>query len=421
MSRIELLAPAGDEECLEFALAYGADAVYLGAKEFGMRSSSDNFTLEQIHAAAMEAHRRGKAVYLTLNTLPTNQEMDRLDGVICGARDAGIDAFIVADLGVLALVKQLAPGVAVHFSTQAGITNYATARAAFDLGASRVVLARELTLEDIAAIRAKTPRELELEVFVHGAMCMSVSGRCLLSNYLAGRDANRGRCAQSCRWKYSLLEEKRPGEQYEIDEHEYGSYILSADDLCAAPFLDRVVHAGATSLKIEGRSKSFYYAASVTAAYRAALDAAEQGSGGYILPAFTAAELTKTSHRPYSPGFFLGGKNATQTPRQGGYIREWQLVGVARELKDGLLWCEQRGKFTLGEELETLTPDGKVMRFTPGQILNEAGEPIEATPHTRMRYALPDAPPLPPLAILRRRTGEAEDIRTRDYLAGGML
>lgn len=419
MSQLELLAPAGDGESLEFALAYGADAVYLGAKEFGMRSSSDNFTDEQLAAAAMEVHRRGKAVYLTLNTLPTNEEMDRLPVLIRSARDAGVDAFIVADLGVLALAKTHAPGVAVHFSTQAGIANWAAARAAHEMGASRVVLARELTLEDIAAIRAKAPRELELEVFVHGAMCMSVSGRCLLSNYLAGRDANRGRCAQSCRWRYSLVEEKRPGEQYALGEDEYGSYILSADDLCAAPFLDRVVEAGATSLKIEGRSKSFYYAASVTAAYRSALDALAQGAaGGYRLPAFSAAELAKTSHRPYSPGFFLGRQGATGTPHQGGYIREWMPVAVVEKRAEGLLWCEQRGKFILGEELEALVPGGQAVRFTPERILDEAGKPLAATPHTRMRYALAGAPPLPPLAILRRPTGEPEDARTRDYLAG---
>lgn len=418
MSHIELLAPAGNRECLDFALRYGADAVYLGAGEFGMRSSSDNFTEEQLYAAVREAHHRGKAVYLTLNTLPTNEELDRLPALVGSARDAGVDAFIIADLGVLGIAKRVAPGVAIHFSTQAGIANYAAAREAHALGAARVVLARELSLDDIAAIRARTPAGLELEVFVHGAMCMSVSGRCLLSGYLAGRDANRGRCTQSCRWKYSLLEEKRPGEQFELGEDEYGSYILSADDLCAAPFLDRVIEAGATSLKIEGRSKSFYYAASVTAAYRTALNAALAAApGDYKLPAFAAEELAKTSHRPYSAGFFLGRQGATQSPRQGGYIREWQLVGVVQEEKQGRLCCRQRGKFSRGEELEALTPDGKVHRFTPEEIRNSEGEAIEVTPHTQMAYTIPaPAVHLPPMTILRRRTTEPQDEQTREYL-----
>lgn len=400
----ELLSPAGDMECLRFALAYGADAVYLGAKEFGMRSSSENFTPEQMNAAAMEAHRSGKKCYLTLNTLPTNEEMDRLPQTVAAARDAGMDAFIVADLGVLDLVKRGAPNVAVHFSTQSGIKNYASAGVAHRMGASRVVLARELTLEEIAVIRKNTPPELELEVFVHGAMCMSVSGRCLLSNYLTGRDANRGLCAQSCRWKYSLLEETRPGEQYEIGENEGGSYILSADDLCTASFLNQILEAGATSLKIEGRSKSFYYVASVTAAYRAALDRAE-APGAYEMPAFTEAELTRTSHRPYSGGFFLGKENATQSPRQGGYIREWQVVGVVQAHREGWLHCEQRGKFTLGEELELLIPGGRTICFTPQAIQNEEGAEIPSTPHTKMKFSVQMAydEKIPPMSILRRR------------------
>lgn len=402
----ELLCPAGDMECLRFALAYGADAVYLGAKEFGMRSSSDNFTPEQMNAAAMEAHRSGKTIYLTLNTLPTNEEIDRLPKTVAAARDAGIDAFIVADLGVMDLVRREAPGVAVHFSTQSGIKNYASALAAHRLGAARVVLARELTLEEITVIRKNTPPELELEVFVHGAMCMSVSGRCILSNYLTGRDANRGFCAQSCRWKYSLLEETRPGEQYSIGEDEAGSYILSADDLCAAPFLDKILDAGVTSLKIEGRSKSFYYVASVTAAYRAALDAAQSAPPeGYTIPAFTKAELTRTSHRPYSSGFFLGRQGATQSPRQGGYIREWQVVGVVEEQKEGRLYCRQRGKFTLGELLEVLTPAGKAISFTPASIQNEEGAEISSTPHTKMKFSVPSPKDseIKPMSILRRQ------------------
>ncbi len=394
-------------ECLRFALAYGADAVYLGAKEFGMRSSSENFTNEQLFAAASLCHASGKKLFCTLNTLPTCQEIDRLPPFIETAAKAGVDAFIVADLGVLGLVKKHAPHTEIHFSTQAGIANHAAACEAYALGVKRVVLARELGLTDIAYIRKHTPPELELEVFVHGAMCMSVSGRCLLSHYLArGRDANRGRCAQSCRWSYSLVEEKRPGQQFPLGQDEYGSYILSADDLCAAPFLGHVVETGATSLKIEGRSKSFYYVASVTAAYRAALDAVQQGGqGGFRCPEFALEELEKTSHRPYSSGFFLGEEGATQSPKQEGYIRHWQLVGVAKGMRQGKMAFCQRGKFTLGEQLELLLPEGRTLPLCPQVIWNEQGEEIPSTPHTKMLFYLPALMglELPENSILRKK------------------
>ncbi len=387
---VELLSPAGNMECLQAALRFGADAVYLGGREFSMRSSSDNFSPKEMAQAVQLAHMQEKRVYLALNTLPTNSEMDRMPGVLAAAQQAGVDAFIVADLGVLRLAKKTAPGVEVHFSTQAGIANYAAARMAHELGASRVVLARELSLADIAEVRAKTPVQLELEVFVHGAMCMSVSGRCLLSQYMTGRSANRGNCAQSCRWKYSLHEEKRPGQWFEISEEEHGSYIMSADDLCAAPFLDQVLAAGATSLKIEGRAKSFYYVASTTAAYRAALDAAlAAGPGAYVCPDFTREELEKTSHRPYSLGFFLGRENATQSPHRGDYIRGWQVVAVVRQQAGDRLACVQRGKFVLGETLEALLPGGRTVRFVPESIWDENGAEIPATPHPKMLFSLP--------------------------------
>lgn len=401
---VELLAPAGDMECLTFALEYGADAVFVGSKEFGMRSSSGNFTAEQLEEAVEKAHAKEKKIYLTLNTLPTNQEMQRLPETIKSAAAAGVDAFIVADLGVLALTKQHAPLMEIHFSTQAGIANYVAACEAYRLGAKRVVLARELSLEDIAFVRQNTPPKLELEVFVHGAMCMSVSGRCLLSQYFTGRDANRGMCAQTCRWKYALHEETRPGQYYEIGEGENGSYILSADDLCAAPLLDKILEAGATSLKIEGRSKSFYYVASVTAAYRKALDAALQAAPGeYNYPEFTQNELQRTSHRPYSTGFFEGPAGATQSPERGGYIRDWQVIGVVEEQSNGRIYCRQRGKFTVGQTLELLTPGGECITFTPENIKNAEGEEIDSTPHTKMEFSVPAAFFAPPLSILRRK------------------
>ena len=303
----ELLSPAGDLERLRYAINYGADAVYCSLPEFGMRSAPANFTPEQLTEGVIYAHARGRKVYLTMNTLPTNEEADRLPDAIHSAASAGVDAFIVADLGVLEACKQFAPDIDVHMSTQTGITNWAAARAAYNMGAKRVVLARELTLQDIATIRDKTPPELEIEAFVHGAMCMSVSGRCLLSNYMTGRDSNRGQCAQPCRWKYYLSEETRPGQLYEIGENENGSYILNANDMCTAPFLDLICKAGVDSLKIEGRAKTFYYVASVTAAYRKALDQylADPMNDNFELPDEVLAELTRTStlaaNRPNRP------------------------------------------------------------------------------------------------------------------------
>ena len=403
----ELLAPAGDLERLEYALRYGADAVYAGLTEFGMRSAPQNFTPEQLAEGAALCHARGKKLYLTLNTLPTNEELRELPNAIRQAWAAGVDAFIVADLGVLSMVKQYAPQAEIHLSTQAGVTNWAAARAAYELGAKRVVLARELTLQQIAEIRANTPEDLELEAFVHGAMCMSVSGRCLLSQYLAGRDANRGQCAQPCRWKYYLSEETRPGQLYEIGENENGSYILNANDLCTAPFIDLICKAGVDSLKIEGRAKTFYYVASVTAAYRKALDAylADPANDNFELPAEVYEELTRTSHRHYSPGFYFGREQAKQATDSATYIREWEFVGTVDRWENGVAHCQQRGKWSLGDTLEALCPDGRSIPLTPEWIENEAGERVDSTPHAMEKYTMP-TPELPPMSLLRRKTAE---------------
>ena len=376
----ELLSPAGDLERLRYAINYGADAVYCSLPEFGMRSAPANFTPEQLTEGVIYAHARGRKVYLTMNTLPTNEEADRLPEAIKNAAAAGVDAFIVADLGVMEACKQFAPDIEIHMSTQTGITNWAAARAAYNMGAKRVVLARELTLQDIATIRDKTPPELEIEAFVHGAMCMSVSGRCLLSNYMTGRDSNRGQCAQPCRWKYYLSEETRPGQLYEIGENENGSYILNANDLCTAPFLDLICKAGVDSLKIEGRAKTFYYVASVTAAYRKALDQylADPLNDNFELPDEVLAELTAT------------------------YIREWEFVGTVDGWENGIASCQQRGKWTLGDTLEALCPDGRSIPLHPEWIKNEAGESVDSTPHAMEKYTIP-TPELPPMSLLRRK------------------
>ena len=400
----ELLAPAGDLERLRYAVNYGADAVYCGLPEFGMRSAPANFTPEQLAEGVIYAHARGRKVYLTMNTLPTNEEADRLPEAIRAAAAAGVDAFIVADLGVLDACKTYAPQIDVHLSTQVGITNYAAATAAYKMGAKRVVLARELSLQDIAIIRDKTPPELELEAFVHGAMSVSVSGRCLLSTYLTGRDSNRGQCAQPCRWKYYLHEENRPGSMYEIGEGKDGTYILNANDLCTAPFLDLICKAGVDSLKIEGRAKTFYYVASVTAAYRQALDQylADPMNDNFELAPQTLDELTRTSHRHYSPGFFFGPEAARQSTDSAAYLREWEFVGTVESWENGVAHCQQRGKWSLGDTLEVLCPDGRSIPLAPEWIENEAGERVQSTPHAMELYTIP-TPELPPMSLLRKK------------------
>ena len=402
--RIELLSPVGDFERLCFAIEYGADAVYLGADEFGMRASPKNFSLEELEKAVDYAHDRGVKVYLTLNTVPTNDDVRRMPQYVERLRDAGVDAFIVADLGVLALVKQLAPQTQIHLSTQVGIMNYAAATAAYNLGATRVVLARELSLQEIEEIRLNTPAELELEAFVHGAMCVSISGRCLLSNYLTGRDANRGECAQPCRWNWHLVEQSRPNTFLEIGEEDEGSYILNADDLCMAPYLNMLAQAGVTSFKIEGRAKSFYYVASVTAAYRRALDAFLQDPINFMCPIETLEELTKTSHRRYSTGFYFGRDGATANSKTGGYIREWDVVAVVEASEQGMVYCTQRGKFAVGDELEVLLPNGEVSTFTAPQLFDENGVQINETPHAMMKFSFKYLQMLPKFSILRKRT-----------------
>ena len=402
----ELLSPAGDLEKLQYAFRFGADAVYCALPEFGMRSAPQNFTVEQLAEGCVYAHARGKKVYLTMNTLPTNAEADRLAETVKNAAGAGVDAFIVADLGVLEAVKKHAPGVDIHFSTQTGITNYASATAAYHLGAKRVVLAREMSLEDIAILRDKTPPELEIEAFVHGAMCMSISGRCLISNYLAGRDGNRGQCAQPCRWKYYLMEETRPGQYFPVGENENGSYILNADDLCTAPFIDLICKAGVDSLKIEGRAKTLYYVSSVTAAYRKALDAfLENPAADYDVPDEVVDELDKTSHRHYSPGFYFGPKGAKQHSENGlGYVRNWEFMGIVDHWENGIAHCIQRGRFFAGDEIEALMPGKGSMSLRPEWIKNEEGEAVPSTNRAEMRYTIPCEVELPPYTLLRKKS-----------------
>ena len=403
MNKVELLSPAGDIERLKYAFEYGADAVYLGAEEYGMRAAPKNFTLDQLQEAVNIANSLGKKIYLTLNTVPTNEEVARMPEFIKKVADIGVHAVIVADIGVLAMVKEAAPDMEVHVSTQAGIVNYVSANAAYKLGAKRVVLARELSFEDIITIRKNIPADLDIECFVHGAMCMSFSGRCLLSHYLTNRDANRGECSQPCRWEWTLHEKTRPGMEYDIAENEGGTYIMNANDLCMGPYVDMLIEAGITSLKIEGRAKSFYYVASVTSAYRKAIDSYYANPENWLCPLDVMDELTKTSHRRYSTGFYFGPENAIQTTDTSSYVREYDLLGVVEKWEDGVLYCSQRGKFNLGDEIEVLQPTGDTLKFTPNWIKNAEGENVESTPHSKMEFTVDCPVEIRPMSIMRKK------------------
>lgn len=350
MKKIEVLAPAGDLIRLKAAVDFGADAVYFGGKEFGMRAAPGNFNLDEIKEGADYAHANGCKAYLTLNTLPRNEEVDRMPEFIKAVAKTGVDAFIIADLGVLDFANEFAPEIEKHISVQTGILNYGTALFYHKLGAKRIVVARELSLEEIKTISEKIPEDLEIEAFVHGAICMSVSGRCLLSNYLNNRDANRGECSQPCRWKYHLVEEKRPNEFMPIFEDEEGSYILNAKDMNMIEHIADLYYAGVTSFKIEGRAKTEYYTAAVTSAYRQAVDGfVESGyDRNYKVDPRILEEVNKVSHRVYSTGFYESVPTSGQVHDNGGYIRDYELIGIVKDYKEGVATILQRNRFYPG-------------------------------------------------------------------------
>ena len=394
----ELLSPAGDFERLEMALCYGADAVYLAGREFGMRAAAANFDDESLRRAVSLAHRLGKKVYVTCNTLPREEEMNRLPAYLEFLQDAKVDALIVCDLGVIALAKRFAPRVALHVSTQLGVVNSATANVLHAMGADTVVLARELSLEEIRKIRANTPSELRLEAFVHGAMCVSFSGRCLLSNYLTGRDANRGECAQPCRWKYALMEEKRPGQYFEISE-DGGTFIMNSRDLNMIEHLQDLADAGVTSFKIEGRTKSAYYTAAVTNAYRHAIDAIAERDP---VPEIWVRETDMVSHRPYSTGFYFGEPGqVTEGPN---YFSGADVMAVVERCdEEGNAVLTQRNKFSRGDTLELLTPENEPVTFTAERLFNTYGEEIEDAKHAMMEVHMRLPMAAPRLSIVRKR------------------
>ncbi len=384
-SNLEILSPAGDMERFNAALDYGANAIYLGAKNFGMRASPDNFTFEELKKAVDHAHSKNVKVYLTANSLPRNNEIPLFEDFIKNVNNCGVDAVIVADLGLLALVKQFTPNMEIHMSTQTGIVNYATANQLYNMGVKRAVLARELSIDEIAEIRSKIPSDMEIEVFVHGAMCVSFSGRCLLSSYLVNRDANRGECAQPCRWGYHLMEEKREGQYFPIFEDKNGTYILNSKDLCMIDHIDKLAEAGVTSLKIEGRAKSAYYVSVITNAYRMAVDWLKVHPDETI-PKCITEEVFKVSHRKYCTGFFFGHPKDCQYYETGGYIRNYDVVAIIDKCENGIVYATQRNRFFLGDELEILSPGCKPLIITPDKFFDENNEEVTNLNHAMMKF-----------------------------------
>ena len=393
----ELLAPAGDWEKLQMAVLYGADAVYLAGTSFGMRSFAGNFSDEELPRAVDFAHRHGVKVHATVNTMPRSGEVDRLPEHLEKLNDAGVDALILADLGAFTLAGKYAPRCQRHISTQQSIANYACAQAWFDLGAQRVVLARELGMDEIREIRRRVDPALELETFCHGAMCVSYSGRCLLSNYMTGRDANRGQCAQPCRYQYALMEEKRPGEYFPVFEDEKGTYIMNSRDMCMIDHLDDLMDAGVDCLKIEGRAKSGYYAAIVTGAYRHVLD--DIAAGRPIDPVWRD-EVEHVSHRHYSTGFFYG--QPGQYYDNARYIRDWQICAVVTDCdENGLATVSLRNKFAAGDQLEVVGPDTRPFTITAPVMTDCDGLPLHEPKTPQMVFTMQLPKPVPPLSFLR--------------------
>ena len=384
MNKIELLAPAGDLEKLKIAVDYGADAVYFGGELFSLRAGAGNLSLPEIQEGVEYAHARGVRCHMTLNIIAHNEDLKPLEEYVQSLRDIPIDAFIVSDPSVIRIIKRQMPHAVIHLSTQANTTNYMTASLWHDFGVKRIVLARELTLEEIKEIREHTPSDLELEAFGHGAMCISYSGRCLLSNFMTGRDANRGACAHPCRYKYRLEEEKRPGEYWPVDEDDRGTYIFNSKDLCMIQHIPELVESGICSIKIEGRMKSIFYIAHVIKAYRRALDAYYADPDGYVFDEAIFSEMCKASHREFTTGFYFHKPGAEdQNYLTSAYTREYSFVGLVKDYDPdtGIATIEQRNKFSVGDEIEVFGPTGEYFTQKIEAMTDEEGESIFSAPH----------------------------------------
>ena len=415
MNKVELLAPAGDFERLKCAVNFGADAVYLAGTMFGMRTAPANFTYEMLEEAVAFAHEKGVKVYLTVNTLPRNSDLIHLPTFLERANASEVDAFIISDIGVLEAARQYAPGVDIHVSTQHGVVNYLSANSFYRMGANRIITARELSLEEISEIRRNIPDDMDIEAFVHGAMCVSFSGRCLLSNYMVGRDSNRGDCAQPCRWKYSLVEETRPGQYFPVREDESGTYLFNSKDMCMIEHIPELINAGITSFKIEGRAKSEHYVSVITNAYRMAIDGYyENPRSDYKPEQWIIDEVYKVSFRDYCTGFYFG--NVTDDANisyKGGYNRVWDVVAVVDECRDGRIYCTQRNRFFEGDEVEVMEKGKKPVTLIVKDLQNEDGETIESVNHAAMKFSFEGDYFFSPSAIVRQIREEDKRIVTQ--------
>ena len=383
---LELLAPAGSLIKLKTAILFGADAVYVGGEEFSLRTAAENFTNAELREGIEFAHARGKKVYAAVNIAPRNSETERIAEYAKFLEEAGADGVIVSDLGAFSVIKRYAPRLKLHVSTQANTTNFESALAWHSLGASRIVLARELSLAEIKEIREKLPSECEIEAFVHGAMCVSYSGRCLLSNYLANRDSNRGECAQPCRWKYYLMEEKRPGEYMPVFENDKGTFIFNSKDLCMIRHIAELEGCGVHSLKIEGRVKSDFYVATVVKAYRQAID---DYYAGKEFDEKLLEEVCKVSHREYSEGFYFGKPEQIYT--YSSYVRQCELIGIVKDYdrESGIATIEQRNRFFAGDTVEFMPPKGMYKEFKIESMTDADGVCIKSAPHPQMTVKIP--------------------------------
>lgn len=406
MKKPELLAPGGSLEKLKTAIDYGADAVYIGGDAFSLRAAAENFSVEGMKEGLKYAHDRGRRVYLTANIIPHNCDIEQFESFIKEIRPLGFDAVLIADLGMFSMMRELAPEIPVHVSTQANNTNYKTAIMWHKLGAERVVLGREMSFKEIAEFREHIPEELELEAFIHGAMCISYSGRCLLSNYMTGRDSNMGACAHPCRWNYALVEEKRPGEYFPVEENERGTFIFNSKDLCTIEHIPELVRSGITSLKIEGRVKTAFYVATVVGAYRREIDRYFEDPENYTFNRAELDELCKVSHRPYTTGFYFGkpGPDA-QVYETSSYIRDYELIGIVKSYDEatGRMTITQRNRFFEGDEIEILRPMKPVLTIKAEAMVNEEGEPITVAPHPEQIVTMNVNEPVPEGAMLRKK------------------
>lgn len=410
LKKMELLAPAGDLEKLKIAVVYGADAVYFGGEMFSLRAGAGNMTLEEMKEGVEFAHARGVKCYLTVNIFAHNEDIEPLTDYLLQLRDMhmDLDAFIVSDPGIIDLIQEIIPDAEIHLSTQANMTNYRTANFWYKLGVKRIVLARELTFDEIRQLRQQIPDDMELEAFVHGAMCISYSGRCLLSNFMIERDANRGACAHPCRWKYALVEEQRPGEYYPVEEDERGTYILNSRDLCMIEHIPELAEAGIVSAKIEGRMKSIFYVATLVSAYRLAIDAYYEDPEHYVFREEWMTEMMKASHREFTTGFYFHQPtNKDQNYQTSAYTREYSFTGLVLDYdpETGIATVEQRNKMVLGDEIEVMGPGREFFTQTLKEMYDEEGTPVQSAPHPQQILRIPMDQPVSPYDMLRKKRG----------------